>query len=61
MITEESDLHPVRLLVNKNLADPGETPVTVPALEIEAISGLDDIHVPPEAGSIVVTDPTQTC
>ena len=61
MIAEESDLHPVRLLVNKNLAEPEEIPVTIPPLVTEATNGLDDTHVPPEEGRRAVTDPTQTC
>ena len=60
-IADESDLQPVRLFVNKNLAEPGEIPITVPVLVTEAINGLEDTHVPPDEGSRAVTDPVQIC
>lgn len=59
IITDESDLHPEKVLVYTNLAFPPEIPVTSPEFVIEAIPLLEDVHVPPEEGRNCVVEPTQ--
>ncbi len=55
-----SETHPVVVFVNVNVAVPGATPVTTPALVTVAKAVLLLTHVPPVVGERVVVDPTQT-
>ena len=53
------ETQPVDVLVNVNVAEPAETPVTTPALVTVATDGLLLVHVPPLVGDKVLVDPTQ--
>ena len=55
----EFEEQPVSLLVNVNVIDPLDIPVTIPELDTVAIAGLLLIHVPPAEGNNVVVDPSQ--
>jgi hypothetical protein len=52
-----TDVHPVVLLVNVNVAVPTETPVTTPLFDTVAIAGLLLVHVPPVVGDNLVGPP----
>lgn len=53
------EVHPVELSVNVKVAEPLESPVTVPLLLTLATNGLLLTHVPPVFGSNNVVVPTQ--
>jgi hypothetical protein len=56
---EESEIHPVAVFVNINLAVPAVNPVMSPAFVIPATVGLEEVHVPPVCGVICVLPPIQ--
>lgn len=55
-----SEIQPVVVFVKVNVAVPGATPVTTPALVTVANAVLLLTHVPPVVGERVVVDPTHT-
>jgi hypothetical protein len=60
VIVMESDLHPVKVSVKINLAEPATKPVTTPALVTFTVVFGTANQVPPDTGDTVVVDPTQT-
>jgi hypothetical protein len=53
------ELQPVTPLVKVNFAVPADIPVTIPVFVIAAIPELDEIHIPPLLGDMVVVVPIQ--
>lgn len=56
---DASELQPLDESVNVKVADPPETPVTTPALEMVATAELELIQEPPLEGLSVVVLPAQ--
>jgi hypothetical protein len=54
-----AEIQPLKVLVNVNVAEPADTPVTTPPLVTVATAGLLLVQVPPMVGDNVVVAPTQ--